>query len=140
MQSSKVSSQIIDKVGGRLSPTNNLNNKKIGNEFKNVLDQMNQADPGKTQLQNTGAASPLKFSQHSVERMHSRGISFSPNEMKAIQSGVEKALAKGSKNSLILTGDKALIVSTKNNTVVTVMDRGMMKENVFTNIDSTVMV
>ena len=140
MQSTKVTSQFIDKIGGRLEPQNKLNNKNIGNEFKNVFDQINSQPVKGTEAQGVNAAGPLKFSQHSVERMHSRGIRFSPTELKAIESGVQKALAKGSKNSLVLTGDKALIVSTKNNTVVTVMDRGMMKENVFTNIDSTVMV
>jgi flagellar operon protein len=86
------------------------------------------------------AAQKLKFSQHSVERMTSRGISFPAEEMARIESAVQKAAAKGSKDALILSGDKALIVSVKNNTVVTVMDRAAMKDNVFTNIDSTVVL
>jgi flagellar operon protein len=85
-------------------------------------------------------SSTLKFSSHALERMRSRGISFSPDMMKSIEGAVGKAAAKGSKDTLVLTGDSALIVSVKNGTVVTVMDKGAMKENVFTNIDSTVMV
>ena len=92
----------------------------------------------------TGAArvqpgSALKFSNHSLERMHSRGITYSPDQMKSIENAVSKAQAKGSKDCLVLTDNSALIVSVKNGTVVTVMDRAAMKENVFTNIDSTVM-
>lgn len=82
----------------------------------------------------------LKFSNHAIERMRSRGISYAPETMAAIENGVAKAAAKGSKDTLVLTGESALIVNVKNNTVVTVMDRAAMKENVFTNIDSTVMV
>ena len=82
----------------------------------------------------------LKFSAHAVDRMKSRGISFAPEVMKGIESAVSRAAAKGSKDTLVLAGDNALIVSVKNNTVVTVMDKNAMRDNVFTNIDSTVVV
>jgi flagellar operon protein len=72
--------------------------------------------------------------------MHSRGISFAPDEMKNIENAINKAALKGSKDTLVLSADKALIVSVKNGTVVTVMDKTAMKENVFTNIDSTVVI
>ena len=36
--------------------------------------------------------------------------------------------------------DVALVVSVKNRTVITAVDRAQMKENVFTNIDSAVIV
>jgi flagellar operon protein len=88
----------------------------------------------------TNAVDGLKFSNHAIERMHSRGISFSPETMKDIQGAITKASQKGAKDTLVLAGDNALIVSVKNNTVVTVMDRAAMKDNVFTNIDSTVVV
>ena len=90
--------------------------------------------------QASGALEKLKFSNHAIERMRSRGINFAPEQMQNIEAGVAKAAAKGSKDTLVLSGDAALIVSVKNNTVVTVMDRAGMKDNVFTNIDSTVVV
>lgn len=82
----------------------------------------------------------VKFSNHAIERMKTRGISFNPDDLKRLESAVEKAAAKGSKDSLILMNDSALIVSVKNNTVVTVMDKNALKENVFTNIDSTIVM
>lgn len=82
----------------------------------------------------------LKFSNHAIERMHSRGISIAPEQMRKIEGAVAKAAQKGAKDTLVLSGDNALIVSVKNNTVVTVVDRAAMKDNVFTNIDSTVVV
>ena len=82
----------------------------------------------------------LKFSNHAVERMSQRGINFTPEQMTKIEEAARKASDKGAKETLIFTDDNALIVSSKNNTIVTVMDKSSMKENVFTNIDSTVVV
>jgi flagellar operon protein len=82
----------------------------------------------------------LKFSNHAIERMQARGIHFSPEDMAKIESAVGKAEAKGAKNTLLLTDAAAMIVSIKDKAVVTVMDKSNLKENVFTNIDSTVMV
>ena len=72
--------------------------------------------------------------------MRTRGISYTPEDVSKISAAVSRAAAKGSKDSLILMDDSALIVSVKNNTVVTVMDKNALKENVFTNIDSTVVL
>ena len=91
------------------------------------------------QLEKT-VGSRLKFSNHAVDRMQARGISFSPEQMAKIESAVSKAAGKGAKDTLLLTDTSALIVSVKDNTVVTVMDKGALKENVFTNIDSAVMI
>ena len=82
----------------------------------------------------------LKFSNHALERMNTRGIHFTPEQITKIEQGMQKAIGKGAKESLFLTDDSALIVSLKDNTVVTVMDKSMLRENVFTNIDATVFV
>jgi len=100
-----------------------------------------------TALQNTqpstakpASSSPLKFSNHAIDRMQARGIRFSQDEMTKIESAVNKAASKGAKDTLLLTDNNALIVSVKDKTVVTVMDKTQLKDNVFTNIDSTVVV
>ncbi len=82
----------------------------------------------------------LNFSAHSVDRMTSRGIRLQPGDIKRLEEAVEKASKKGSKDTLLLMGDNAFIVNVKNRTVVTAMDRAMMQENVFTNIDSTIVL
>ena len=82
----------------------------------------------------------IKFSNHAVERMQSRGISFSGEDLKRLGEAVQRASSKGSKDTLVLMNDSALIVSVKNKTVVTVMDKNALKENVFTNIDSTIVM
>ncbi len=107
-----------------------------GPAFRETLEELQPSRPA-TPSARVGL---LKFSNHAIERMQSRGISFDPAQMEKIEQAVQKASAKGSKNSLLLMDDSALIVSVKDKTVVTVLDRQNMKENVFTNIDSTVVL
>lgn len=82
----------------------------------------------------------LKFSNHAAKRLEQRGIELGSSQLDQISSAVDKAAAKGSKESLILMKDMALIVSVKNRTVVTAMDGNSMKDNVFTQIDSAVII
>ncbi|QUL52633.1 flagellar biosynthesis protein [Paenibacillus tritici] len=82
----------------------------------------------------------LKFSNHATKRLEQRGIELGSRQLDQISSAVDKAAAKGSKESLILMKDMALIVSVANRTVVTAMDGNSMKDNVFTQIDSAVII
>lgn len=82
----------------------------------------------------------LKFSNHAAKRLEQRGIQLGSRQMDLISSAVDKAAAKGSKESLILMKDMALIVSVANRTVVTAMDESSMRDNVFTQIDSAVII
>lgn len=82
----------------------------------------------------------LRFSAHAKTRLESRGIDLSPDDLLRLQEAVQKAGEKGSRESLILSDKGAFIVSVKNNTVITAVDKASLKENVFTNIDSTIMI
>lgn len=106
--------------------------------FKELLNS--QMDEALTKSTPAAVPSGLKFSAHAVERLRSRGITFDSETLKRLDQAVDKAAEKGSKESLVLTDDSALIVSIKNKTVITAMDRMSMKENVFTNIDSTILI
>ena len=116
----------------------------VGPSFRDTLNSLGSAQsPAKQGLAQAGqiaAKDGVKFSNHAIERMRTRGISFSPEDISRLSDAVGKAAAKGSKDSLILMNESALIVSVKNNTVVTVMDKNALKENVFTNIDSTIVM
>lgn len=83
---------------------------------------------------------PVRLSQHATERLRSRGISLSEEDMKQLRGAVDSVAQKGGKESLVLLGDAALVVSVKNRTVVTAMDRQSLNGNVFTNIDSAVIL
>jgi len=82
----------------------------------------------------------LKFSRHAQERLQSRNIKLDAADLDKIQAAVRKAQDKGAKDSLILMNDLAFIVSIKNNTVITALDGDSMKDNLFTNIDSAVII
>jgi flagellar operon protein len=82
----------------------------------------------------------LKFSAHAKERLALRNIQLSEADLERIQNAVQKAAAKGAKQSLLVMENLAFIVSVTNRTVITALDGGSMKENVFTNIDSAVIV
>jgi len=101
---------------------------------------LNESLVGKPTLPTAVKSPELKFSAHAQTRMQSRGIELSPDEMLKLKEAVDKAGAKGSRESLILTDKAAFVVSVRNGTVITAVDRESLKENVFTNIDSTVMI
>lgn len=80
----------------------------------------------------------LQFSRHALNRMESRNIRFSGEEISRLEEAVKAVSAKGGRDSLVMLGDNALVVSVRNATVVTVVDRESLSGNVFTNIDSAV--
>ncbi|HEY8278956.1 MAG TPA: TIGR02530 family flagellar biosynthesis protein [Bdellovibrionota bacterium] len=98
--------------------------------------------PGAPLAKDAPAAAPsaLKFSSHALNRIKDRSISMGSELMSKLEKAVDTAAQKGSKESLILSNDAAFIVSVKNKTVITVLDRNQMNGNVFTNIDSTVVI
>ncbi|MCR8630808.1 MULTISPECIES: TIGR02530 family flagellar biosynthesis protein [Paenibacillus] len=82
----------------------------------------------------------VRFSHHAEQRLRQRGIEFQPEQLAKIQSAIDKAASKGAKDSLMLINDTALIVNIKNRTVVTALDEASMKDNLFTQIDSAVII
>ena len=85
--------------------------------------------------------SGVKFSQHATQRLQTRNINLSNDQMNQLKSAVDKAAQKGARESLILmNNDLALVVSVTNRTVITAMDGASIRDNVFTNIDSAVIV
>ena len=86
----------------------------------------------------TGA--PLKFSAHAQQRLQSRNINLSQDDLAKMNAMADKAAAKGAKQSLFMMHDTAMGVSIPNRTVITAVDKQSMKENVFTNIDSAAII
>ena len=86
------------------------------------------------------AGEPLKFSAHAQQRLQSRNIDLSQDDIAKMNAMADKAAAKGAKQSLFMMKDVAMVVSIKNRTVITAVDQDSMKENVFTNIDSAAII
>ena len=84
--------------------------------------------------------SVLKFSKHATNRLNTRNIELSDEQVNRLQDGCQKANAKGIKDSLVLVDELAFIVNIPSSTVVTAMDQNETKENIFTNIDGAVIV
>jgi flagellar operon protein len=80
----------------------------------------------------------VKFSSHALKRLEERNIELSEAEMTKINTAIERAELKGSKDSLVMMDQTAFIVNIPNKTVVTALPIAESKENVFTNIDSVV--
>jgi flagellar operon protein len=99
-----------------------------------------QQSPGKGPDFNAILADRLKLSGHAQTRLESRDIQLDAQAWERVMQGVEKAAQKGAKESLVMVDDVALIVSVKNRTVITAVEQSQLKENVFTNIDSAVIV
>lgn len=116
----------IDPLGQQQKPASGGANRKqpIGDSFDKVLDQKLPAQNG------------LRFSQHAQDRLKARGLSLDENAINKLNTAVDSIARKGGKESLIMMGDSAFVVSVKNRTVVTALDKSQMQGNVFTNIDS----
>ncbi|KJS23487.1 MAG: hypothetical protein VR72_01335 [Clostridiaceae bacterium BRH_c20a] len=121
--------QPIRPIGQPLETTKGkLSNKQAGSNFQEIFDK---------QLVKT---QDIKFSKHAQERLSLRNIELNQESLKKLNVAVNKAAEKGAKESLILMDDLAFVVSVKNKTVITAVDGESMKDNVFTNIDSAVII
>ena len=81
----------------------------------------------------------VKFSKHANQRLESRNINLSEDQMSRLNQGVSKARDKSINESLVMMDNLAFIVNVKNNTVVTALESNE-ESNVFTNIDGAVIV
>ena len=85
-------------------------------------------------------AKGLNFSKHAAKRMNERGIAVDNQLMSDLEHAVEGARKKGARDVAIIGAQGIFIVNVPNNTVVTTMSQSDMKERVFTNIDSAVLM
>ena len=82
----------------------------------------------------------LIISKHAKQRLEQRGIQIEENKWRQIREKVIEAKKLGVKESLVLLEDAALIVSAKNQTVITAMDRNEATSQIFTNINGTIVM
>ena len=85
--------------------------------------------------------SAIEFSNHAIRRLDSRSIDIEENgKIERLNRGVEIAAGKGSNEALVLVDSTAFIVNVKNNKVITTMEKEDLIGNVFTNIDSAIIM
>ncbi|EQC45383.1 TIGR02530 family flagellar biosynthesis protein [Bacteriovorax sp. Seq25_V] len=100
-------------------------------EFKNLL---------KDQISDVQSEHGINLSIHAAKRLQERNLSMDSSEYFKIKEAMEKLRSKGGRDSLVITDKAAYIVDVPGNKVVTAIDKGSIQDNVFTKIDSTVVV
>lgn len=105
----------------------------VTSECNLSFDKILQEKQGSTYLSNE-----LKFSKHANERLASRNIDLSENQLERLSSGTNRAREKGINESLVMVDNIAFIVNVKNNTVITAVND--KDDKVFTNIDGAVII
>jgi flagellar operon protein len=90
--------------------------------------------------QKVDSAKEVVFSAHARDRLIHRNIQLSPHDLERLQGGVQKAAVKGAREALVLLNELAFVVSVPNRTVITAMMGDALKGNIFTQIDSAVIV
>lgn len=120
----QVTDQYLKKEG-RSSVSNSQNL-----SFEEILKQKQAVNEG----------SALKFSKHASMRLQSRNIELSSEQKERLETGAEKAEAKGMKESLVIVDSYSFIVNVPSKTVVTAMDQKESEENIYTNIDGAVII
>jgi flagellar operon protein len=116
--------KINNNRGAALMPTRHDNaNRSFGEIFNEQLEE------GKK----------LLFSKHAAQRLNTREMALSDEQMQRVENGVMSAYAKGINDSLVLVDQVALVVNIASKTVITAMMRNG-GENIFTNIDGAVIV
>ena len=83
----------------------------------------------------------VEFSKHAIQRLEQRSIDLEAgNTLERLNKGIEIAADKGSNETLVLVDQTAFVVSVKNNKVITTLSNEDLRGNIFTNIDSTVII
>jgi flagellar operon protein len=85
-------------------------------------------------------ASQVKISGHAMERLKTRNIELKGEDLKKLTDAIDRADSKGARESLLLYKDVAFIASIRNKTIITAVDGQNAKDNIFTNIDSAVII
>ncbi|MBS3942636.1 MAG: flagellar protein [Dethiobacter sp.] len=92
------------------------------------------------QLLDQAQRRPLVISAHARERLERRNIRIEEADLHRITEAMDRAGAKGARSSLLLFGDIALLASVSNRTIITAVDGAEQQEQIFTGIDSAVIL
>lgn len=124
-------------INGRAYPIGNFGALPIK---KNENSKVNNSKCTFKEVLNEVAAEEIEYtlSKHAADRLSE--INFTKDDMKVIGNGFKLAEDKGSKNSVMIYKDVALIASIENKTLITAIEKDRAKENVFTNVDSVVIL
>jgi len=118
---------LVNKIPGKteVKPQPRDGQEKEESDFKEIL---------------TDQIKELKISVHAAKRLKERNLEMDPVEYLKLREAVTELRKKGGNDSLVITGKAAYIIDVKNQTVVTALDKEKIENNIFTKIDSTVVI
>jgi len=125
----RINGSQLPPVQGAGQISESLGSKRVRGSFQSILER---------EIQKTDET--IKISGHASRRLMERNISLNEKDLKALSRAMTKADEKGAKDSLMLYKDIVFIASIKNRTLITAIDPKDSEENIFTNIDSAVIV
>ena len=126
---------MMDKIGLQSAPNRLMPVMKVPLKQKQTLSGFQQ------HLQTAWEAdSQLTLTKHAKWRMEQRKIEINPQTWDQIADKAKEAKKKGVTESLVITDNAALVISTINNKVITVMDRDEAASQIFTNINGTIIL
>ncbi len=117
---------------------NNITQKEVGGSYVRGKVNAYRVAGGDFRSLVSKEVGELKFSAHAQARIKSRNIPMTQEIMSKLDKAVSGAKNKGARDTLVLLSDLAFIVNVPKNTVVTALEGKSIRENIFTNIDSTV--
>lgn len=120
----------------RVNTTHDVKNKNISADIKDrneFLDILNKQTPANND-------DGIRLSSHAIKRLEERNIEMDGEEFVKLQEAFQRLKNKGGRDSLVITDKAAYIIDVAKKTVVTAIDKNNMGENVFTKIDSTIII
>ena len=104
--------------------------------YKNLQTKPSIKESFSSQLQSAlNTNSKLLVSKHAQQRLRQRNIQITEDNWSKIEQKISEAKKMGITDSLVLLPNAALIVSAKNQTVITALDRKEASSQIFTNIN-----
>lgn len=80
----------------------------------------------------------IQLSRHAQKRVDRRDLNLDAARLQRLDSAITRAAEKGSRNSVVMLDELAMVVDVRGRTVITAMPREGEGPKVFTNIDSVV--
>jgi flagellar operon protein len=131
---------MVNKTGPNFQPATAPVKPQGGKTGRNSLEKRIDSLSFHQVLDKLQERQQVTFSAHARERIESRKIEIGAEDMNRIEEAMDKVKAKGARSSLLLFGEVALLASVTNRTIITAVDGADEREQIFTGIDSAVIL
>lgn len=115
-----------EPVEHQLKESKTTTDKKVA--FKEILEQTTKNNQA------------VKISNHAQQRLQQRNIVLEEDDLEKLQKAIDNAGKRGAREAILFYKDTVFLTSIRNNTIITAVNSKEKEENIFTNIDSAVVV